>query len=103
MNTIHNTKDEEEVLASKVWLSDESINLALVDGRVFSVPLAFYPTLADASDEDRSNFELFGMGAGISWPALGVDLEVSGIVDGKKEVPGLMERFKKFQKEKQSV
>ena len=97
---IQNTRSEEEVLASKVWLSDESIHLELVDGRVVSVPLAFYPSLADASDQERSNFELFGMGAGISWPILGMDLEVLGIVDGRKEVPGLMERFKKFQKEK---
>ena len=93
-----NTKDEEEILASKVWFTDECINLELIDGRIVSVPLAFYPTLADASEEDRLNFELFGMGVGISWPNLNMDLEVAGVVAGKKEIAGLMERFNNFQK-----
>ena len=94
-----NIKNEEEVSASKVWLTEDAINLELIDGRTISVPLAFYPTLADASEEDRSNFELFGMGTGINWPTLDIDLEVAGIVAGRKEIPGLMERFKKFQKD----
>ena len=92
------TNEEEEVLANRIWLTEETINLELIDGRLVSVPLAFYPTLADAQEEDRSNFEIFGMGTGISWPTLNLDLEVAGIVAGKKEIPGLMERFEKFQK-----
>lgn len=93
----HDIKNEEEVSASKVWLTEDTINLELIDGRIVSVPLVFYPTLADASKEDRSNFKLFGMGTGINWPALDVDLEVAGVVAGRKEIPDLMERFKKFQ------
>ena len=39
------------------------------------------------------------MGTGINWPTLDIDLEVAGVVSGRKEIPGLMEKFKKFQKD----
>ena len=45
-----NIKNEEEISASKVWLTEDTINLELIDGRIIFVPLAFYPTLADASN-----------------------------------------------------
>ena len=61
--------------------------------------MSFYPTLLNASEKERSNFSLMAMGTGITWPSLGIDLEVASIIAGKKEIPGLNRRVKKFKKE----
>ncbi len=88
---------EQEPLAKKVWLTDDMINLELVDGRVIAVPLAFYPSLADASKESRGDFRLFSGGSAIHFNKLDVDLSVQALVLGKKEIPGLMGKIKKLE------
>ena len=86
MNTIERIIDlESEVQAIKVWLEDFTINAELIDGRVISVPLAFYPSLLNASKKDRENFKLLGGGIGIHWPSLDLDISTDGLLLGRKE------------------
>ena len=85
----------QEPLASKVWLTDDMINLELIDGRVIAVPLVFYPSLADATKEQREDFRLFGEGSAIHFNQLDIDLSVEGLVMGRKEIPHLMDKIKK--------
>ncbi len=70
-----------------MWLTDDMINLELVDGRVIAVPLVFYPSLADASKEKREDFRLFGDGSAIHFSQLDIDLSVESLVMGRKEIP----------------
>ena len=97
MSSLAQNINEQEPLAKKVWLTDDMINLELVDGRVIAVPLAFYPSLADATKEQREDFRIFSGGAAIHFNRLDIDLSVVGLLLGKKEIPGLMGKLKILQ------
>ena len=62
--------------------SDEAILVQLVDGRVISAPLIWFPKLASATKEQLNNWELLGEGEGIHWPALDEDLSIAGLLSG---------------------
>ena len=91
----------QEPLAKKVWLTDDMINLELLDGRRISVPLVFYPSLADAKKTQREDFRVFGEGSAIHFNQLDIDLSVESLVMGRKEIPGLIERFKELEENKE--
>jgi hypothetical protein len=75
-------KLDHEFIATKVWFSDDSLHVALDDGREVKVPLEFYPTLNKATQKQRENYELIGLGTAIHWPDVDQDLSVEGIVLG---------------------
>jgi hypothetical protein len=52
----------------------------LQDGRTISVPLAWYPQLQRATNEQRNDWRLTGRGRGIYWPQLDEDLSVQGFM-----------------------
>ena len=54
----------------------------LMDGRTIAVPLAWFPRLAEATAESRSNWEVAGAGYGIHWPDLDEDLSIEGLLRG---------------------
>lgn len=72
-----------EVLATKVKFEDDLMTVHLNDGRILSVPLAWYPRLVFAKKEDLDNWRFIGGGEGINWPALDEDLSVSGMLRGR--------------------
>ena len=51
-----------------VHFTEDTIAVDLTDGRTIVVPLAWYPTLLEASPEQRSNWKKSGAGYGIHWP-----------------------------------
>ncbi len=69
-------------LAHNVHCDDESLVVDLLDGRTISVPLIWFPVLADASAEQRADWQLLGDGEGIHWPLLDEDLSVAGLLAG---------------------
>ena len=70
--------------AEQVRFTDEEMVVALADGRKISVPIVWFPRLADASPEERENYELMGEGEGIHWPDLDEDLSVHGLLAGHR-------------------
>jgi hypothetical protein len=56
------------------------------DGRVITVPLAWYPRLLDATPEQRRRWKIAGAGYGLHWPDLDEDLSTEGLLRG---VPGV--------------
>src|ERR1035437_10499699 len=70
-------------LICKVLVNDEVLGLHLEDGRFVSVPIAFYPTLALATPEERSHFEISG--SSVYWPELDADIGVEGLLAGARE------------------
>lgn len=54
----------------------------LLDGRTISVPKSWFPTLFQATQQQKENRELLGDGEGIHWPELDEDLSVSGLLAG---------------------
>jgi len=67
---------------SRVSFTSDSLCVSLVDGRVISVPLTWYPKLLHASVEQRNNWQIAGGGYGIHWPDLDEDLSTEGMLRG---------------------
>jgi Protein of unknown function (DUF2442) len=67
---------------ANVSLSADSLRVALMDGRIISVPLAWYPKLLHATEEQRKNWKIAGAGYGIHWPDLDEDLSTEGLLRG---------------------
>ncbi|MBI5772263.1 MAG: DUF2442 domain-containing protein [Verrucomicrobia bacterium] len=68
---------------TEVVVSDELLGFHLEDGRFISVPMAFYPTLALATPEERGRFEING--SSVYWPELDADIGVEGLLAGARE------------------
>jgi hypothetical protein len=68
---------------TEVVLNDESLGFHLEDGRFISVPVAFYPTLALATPEERGMFEISG--SSVYWSELDADIGVEGLLAGARE------------------
>ena len=66
-----------------VGFKKDMIVVNLMDGRIISVPLIFYPRLYNASDEQRRNLKIAGGGMGIYWPDIDEDLSAEGLLRGE--------------------
>jgi hypothetical protein len=62
--------------------TDDALIVELEDGRTISAPLAWYPRLLHAAQEDRDVWEVAGAGFGIHWPTIDEDLSVDGLLRG---------------------
>ena len=69
-------------LAHNVLCSEDSLRVDLLDGRTISVPISWFPSLSQATKQQRENWEILGDGEGVHWPDLDEDLSVSGLLSG---------------------
>ncbi len=65
-----------------VYFTAETITVDLMDGRVISVPLTWYPRLLNATSEQREQWEVCGGGYGIHWEEIDEDLSTEGMLRG---------------------
>lgn len=65
-----------------VRCDEDSLIVDLMDGRTISVPLAWYPRLAQAAPAQRNIWEVAGGGYGIHWPEIDEDLSTEGLLRG---------------------
>lgn len=68
--------------AVDVSVTDEILTVELNDGRVISVPIAWYPRLANGTPAERSEWKISYSGRGIHWPLLDEDISVKGLIAG---------------------
>lgn len=66
----------------RVQVTNDEIIAHLVDGRTISVPLVWSWRLAEATVEQRQNFDILGDGQGIHWPDVDEDISVEGMLSG---------------------
>jgi hypothetical protein len=71
-----------DILVRSVRIDDEQLSVALVDGRIISVPLAWYPRLLEATPEQRRHYVVAGGGYGLHWPDVDEDLSTEGLLRG---------------------
>lgn len=71
------------VSAVNVRVDDEALTVELVDGRVVSAPIAWYPRLAHGTSQERSRWRLIAGGRGVHWPDLDEDISVENLLAGK--------------------
>jgi hypothetical protein len=75
--------DARKPFAAQVDVSEDSLTVHLVDGRVLSVPIDWYPRLAAASRGERENWRLIGRGEGIHWADVDEDISVDSLLLGQ--------------------
>jgi len=73
----------EAAAARQVRVSSEALIVELEDGRVVSVPLEWYPRLAEGTAAERRRWELIGPGLGIHWPDLDEDISIEALLLGQ--------------------
>lgn len=69
-----------DLRASKVEFVASDLIVTLRDGRRIATPIAWYPRLANATEEQRLNYQIMPMG--IHWPDLDEDLSIAGMFAG---------------------
>lgn len=74
--------------AETIEVTGDTLTAELSDGRTLSVPLSWYPRLVYASQEERDNWRLIGVGEGIHWPDLDEDISIEGLLAGRKSKEG---------------
>jgi uncharacterized protein DUF2442 len=71
-----------EVRATRVVVTDKTLNVELEDGRTIIVPIGWYPRLKHGTPAERANLQISALG--IHWPALDEDISVRGLLLGNK-------------------
>jgi hypothetical protein len=74
------TRPDERV--KSVRCTNDAVVVDLVDGRIISVPLTWYPRLLNATPAQRANWKVSGGGYGIHWPDIDEDLSTEGLLRG---------------------
>lgn len=71
-----------EVRIKDIQVTEDTITAYLTDGRMISVPLAWSWRLAEATPEQRANYEIIGDGHGVHWPDIDEDISAEGMLYG---------------------
>ena len=74
----------DDARAIKVTFSKDSFSVELLDGRILSVPKAWFPNLCEADDGQLEKYVLSGNGIGIHWDELDEDIFVPALLMGNK-------------------
>ena len=67
-------------MAVDVRFEGQMMHVRILDGRIISVPLEWFPRLRDGRPEQRENWRLLGKGVGIHWPDLDEDISVKALM-----------------------
>ena len=75
------------ILIASASVAADLLTMDLEDGRILSVPLAYYWRLAQATDAQRQRFEILPNGRGIHWPDIDEDVSIRGALIGMPAKP----------------
>ena len=70
----------------KLWFDTENIYIVTDTGHTIGNPLHWYTRLANATNEQRSNYEIGPFAESIHWPDLDEDLSLESFFDFKREL-----------------
>lgn len=86
MNSIK-TKIENEYIAIRSWVEKRMIYLELTDGRVIGFPADRFKILSKATDAELKKVRLELNGSALRWENLDEDITITGIVEGRFQLP----------------
>jgi len=86
MSTIK-TKNETEYIAIRTWVEKRMIFIELTDGRIIGFPADRFKILKKATDKELKEVKLAVNGYALRWDNLDEDLTVTGIVEGRFQLP----------------
>lgn len=64
----------------EVQCTDQELRVKLADGRTIAAPLQWFPRLAQATPDQRRQWEPIGPGIGIHWESVDEDISVQGLL-----------------------
>jgi hypothetical protein len=64
----------------RITFDERTMTVALLDGRVITLPLEWYPPLLNARPEQRQNYRIETPGDCVHWPDIAEDLHVDGML-----------------------
>lgn len=70
------------VMAKAVHFDDALMHVSLIDGRILSVPIIWFPLLRAATPEQRMQYEVGTGGRSLHWPELDEDISVAQLFAG---------------------
>ena len=79
------TSTIDDPLAERITFSNDIFTVYFKDARSLSVPLAWFPVLANASPSELEHYEILGDGEGIHWTDLDEDISVKGLLLGQHD------------------
>ncbi|MBF0136517.1 MAG: DUF2442 domain-containing protein [Magnetococcales bacterium] len=65
-------------------MTAEMLKVVLADGREVAAPLAWFPRLLEATQEQREDWRFIGGGIGIHWEAVDEDISVDSLMMQKQ-------------------
>ncbi|MEW6350928.1 MAG: DUF2442 domain-containing protein [Thermodesulfobacteriota bacterium] len=71
-----------EPRAGRVWFDADNMWVELTDGRQLGVPLAYFPRLLNATQDQRDRYVMSGGGTGLHWDELDEDISVKSLLLG---------------------
>lgn len=69
--------------AAQVRVTAQELIVDLVDGRTLTVPVQWYPRLANGTPAERRKWRIIERGEGIHWPELDEDIGVEDLLAGR--------------------
>jgi hypothetical protein len=81
-NGTSTSRSEAEPRGKSIEITDEYLAVKLLDGRVISTPLEWYPRLQRGTPQQRAVWEWVADGIAIHWPLLDEDLGIGGMLRG---------------------
>ncbi|MEK6796241.1 MAG: DUF2442 domain-containing protein [Spirochaetota bacterium] len=78
---------EVEHVALRAWVEKRTVFMELSDGRIIGFPAARFKLLRNANDEQLAQVSLRLHGSALRWEALDEDITVSGVVEGRFQLP----------------
>lgn len=77
----------ESLRARAVQVTESHLLVELEDGSRYSALISLFPILAEATPEERADWELIGGGSGIHWPKIDEHISVFSIVYPEQTIP----------------
>ncbi len=70
----------DELSILKLTVTDEMLTATISDGRIISIPVAWFDRLRNGTLEQLQKFEISPSGYGIHWPDLDEDISVKAFL-----------------------
>lgn len=68
-----------------IRIGNDHLHVEIDDGRIISTPIEWYPSLANASESERSNYKLIARGTMIEWQSLDLHLDIEEMFKMRRE------------------
>ena len=76
----HKISNPDELSILKLTVTEEMLTATISDGRIISIPVAWFSRLRNGTLEQLKNFEISPSGYGIHWPEIDEDISIKAFL-----------------------